>query len=89
MLTDAERDELLIRLDERVYQTHKALFGNGRPGLINDVVRLKEDMRKREIEAAELRGGAAGKRKDALVGSGVLTVILVSVLTAVKEVLGF
>ena len=81
--------DILVETYTLVKQVHTAVYGNGKPGLLVDVVTLKEDMRKRELEADDLRHGVAGKRKDALVGSGVLTVILVSVLTAIKQVLGF
>ena len=88
MLTEAERDELLVRLDERTAQTHKALFGNGQPGIIHRVTVLQEDMRRREAEARDLRDDLPSKKHKALVNSGVLTALLIAVFTAVREVFG-
>ena len=88
MLTEAERDELLIRLDERTGQTHKALFGNGQPGIIHKVTVLEEDMRRRELEAFELREAVPSKKHKALLNSGVLTALLVAVFAALREVFG-
>lgn len=48
MLTDRERDTLLIRMDEQLKEIHKALerdykclHGNGQPGLIQRVQELE------------------------------------------------
>ena len=48
-MTDAERDELLIRLDERTKKIaadlkddYKALYGNGQPGLLSRVQKLED-----------------------------------------------
>ena len=48
MLTDRERDTLLIRMDEQLKQIHKALerdykclHGNGQPGLLQRVQQLE------------------------------------------------
>ena len=48
-MTDAERDELLIRLDERTKKIasdlendYKALYGNGQPGLVSRVQKLED-----------------------------------------------
>lgn len=89
MLTPQERDELLIRIDERTLRSDKALFGNGHPGLVQDVSVLKEDMRRRETEATELRRAVPTKRKRALWDSGALTVILAIVFGAAKMAFGF
>ncbi len=50
-MTDEERDELLIRLDERTKKIkddleddYRALYGNGQPGLL-DRVKMLEDWR--------------------------------------------
>ena len=88
MLTEQQRDELLVRLDERTERADHALFGNGQPGLAKDVAVLKEDMRRREEEARELREAVPSKRKRALWDSGTLTVIMAAALMAVKTVFG-
>ena len=48
-MTDAERDELLIRLDERTRKIasdlkddYRALYGNGKPGLVERVQKLED-----------------------------------------------
>ena len=48
-MTDAERDELLIRLDERTRKIKDdletdfhALYGNGKPGLVERVQKLED-----------------------------------------------
>lgn len=48
MLTDKERDTLLIRVDEQVKEIHRALardykclYGNGQPGLLQRVQQLE------------------------------------------------
>lgn len=48
MLTDRERDQLLIRMDEHVKniedalgRDYKCLYGNGKPGLIERVQQLE------------------------------------------------
>ena len=48
-MTENERDELLIRLDERTQKIQKdleddyhALYGNGKPGLIEKVTKLED-----------------------------------------------
>lgn len=48
-MTDEERDELLIRLDERTQKIasdlkddYKALYGNGQPGLLSRVQKLED-----------------------------------------------
>jgi hypothetical protein len=48
MLTDKERDTMLIRMDEKIKEIHKALerdykclHGNGQPGLIQRVQQLE------------------------------------------------
>ena len=48
-MTDGERDELLIRLDERTKKIlldmkddYRALYGNGRPGLLDRVQSLED-----------------------------------------------
>ena len=48
-MTDAERDELLIRLDERTRKIasdlkddYRALYGNGQPGLLSRVQKLED-----------------------------------------------
>lgn len=88
MLTAAERDELLIRLDERTENMHKALFGNGRPGVLSDVAVLQDEMRRREEEARDLRVAIPSKRRNALINSGLMTTVIVAILTAAKEVFG-
>ena len=87
-MTPEERDNLLIRLDERTARADKALFGNGKPGLVRDVVVLQEDMRRREAEAEDLRGAVPGKRNKALWSSGAITAVMIAVLTAAKEAFG-
>jgi hypothetical protein len=44
-MTQAERDDLLSRLDSRVYEVHKAVFGNGRPGLCDRMTMAEGDLR--------------------------------------------
>ena len=80
--------DLLVETNTLVREMHKALNGNGKPGLIRDVVVLQEDMRKRESEATQLREDVPTKRNQTLVTSGVLTAVLVSILAAVKQVFG-
>lgn len=87
-MTPEERDNLLIRLDERTDRADKALFGNGKPGLVKDVVVLQEDMRRREEEAREIRAAAPGKRNKALWNSGAITAVMIAVFTAAKQVFG-
>lgn len=48
-MTDAERDELLIRLDERTRKIteeldadFRALYGNGKPGLVERVQKIED-----------------------------------------------
>ncbi len=48
-MTDAERDELLIRLDERTKKIkddleddYRVLYGNGQPGLLDRVQKLED-----------------------------------------------
>lgn len=88
MLTDRERDNLLVRLDERTDRISRALFGNGRPGLLSDVAVLQDEMRRREEEARALRVAVPSKRRNALINSGLLTTVIVAILTAAKEVFG-
>ena len=87
-MTPEERDELLIRLDERQAAANLALFGNGKPGLVKDVVVLQEDMRRRELEAKTLRDEVPSRRKKALWNSGALTAVLIPVFMAAKQVFG-
>ena len=80
--------DLLVETNTLVRDMHKALNGNGKPGLIRDVTVLQEDMRRRELEASQLRDSVPSKRNQALVNSGVLTAILVSIMAAAKQVFG-
>ncbi len=95
-MNDQERDTLLMemngtlgRLDERFESTYRAVFGNGRPGLVSAVAVLEDDMRRREAEADELRKAVPTKRSKALINSGVLTALLIAVFTAARTVFGF
>lgn len=85
-MDDTQRDELLISMRGDVSRVVKLLDGNGRRGLVEEVAILKDDMRRRESEADELRAGVPSKRDKALVSSGVLTALIIAVLTAVKTV---
>ena len=90
-MTPEERDELLIRLDERQAAAHKVLFGNGggaREGLVSRVPVLEDDMRRREAEAKTLREAVPGKRNKALWNSGAITAVMIAVMAAAKEVFG-
>jgi hypothetical protein len=93
-MNDAQRDALLIRLDERTARLAKLIEGNGRPGILQDVTILKEDMRQREREADELRGAVPQLAADAKSSaqtratwtSATVSAIIVGVITAVKAV---
>ena len=41
-MNQAQRDELLTRLDERTTQIHRVLFGNGQPGLAQEFEHVRQ-----------------------------------------------
>ena len=85
--------DLLVSTHTMMQELYKVIKGNGRPGLLEKVTVLEDDMRRREQEAAELRTvardlqeGAPSKRNKALVNSGVLTAVLISLFTAIDTI---
>lgn len=73
MLTPKERDALLIRIDERLEHVgaalardYQALYGNGRPGLVERV---------RELEARRDQSDRFGRKYGALVAWCITTII--------------
>ena len=64
-MDETTRDELLIRLDERMAAVHKEIFGNGRPGLLTlqaedraAIRELRSDMEQfttKKVEEVEAR----------------------------------
>ncbi len=44
-MTQAQEEHLLTRIDERVHEIHKAVFGNGRPGLCDRMTMTEGDVR--------------------------------------------
>ena len=79
--------DLLIEISTLVKATHKALYGNGQPGVLHKVSTLEEQMKASIAEAHELRAAVPTKKEKALVNSGILTGILISVFAAIKAVL--
>ena len=59
-MNSTQRDELLIRLDERTARADKALFGNGQPGLQTNVVKLQEEMLDVQRRAPSKKEKSAG-----------------------------
>lgn len=62
-MTDRERDEMLIRMDERLHEIYKALdrdykhiHGNGQPGLLTRVQQL-EDIHANDNKWTKKAGG--------------------------------
>jgi len=60
MLRDAERDDLLIRLDERMEHLLHVVDGNGQPGLIQRVAAIEGA--RTEAQLSRQEAGAAGAR---------------------------
>lgn len=85
-MDEQQRDALLIRLDERTSRIAHLIEGNGHPGMLHDVTVLKEDMRQREREADELRSAVGTKGRVDLVKNGGLTLLLITIFTAIKAV---
>ena len=95
ILNEAQRDALLVRLDERTARLAKLIEGNGRPGILQDVTILKEDMRQRERMEHDLRDNfvpqaqaeaKASAQTRATWTSGLVSAIIVGVLTAAKAI---
>lgn len=52
-MDDNQRDELLVRIDERVARMDKAIWGNGQPGALDNIARLDERTEQLEKELKE------------------------------------
>ena len=81
-----EDHDILVQLATDMKRLLKAIDGNGQPGLLQEVAILKQDMRERQHEAAMLRDAVPSKTRNTAVTSGVITAVMVSVFTAVKQV---
>lgn len=71
-MDEHERDELLVRIDERVQQVHKAVYGNGQPGALNAIAVLQTEM--------EQVKGRAPTKFERFAGGGVVVTLVVSVI---------
>ena len=87
-MNDQQRDDMLTRIDERTQAMNKALFGNGQPGLVQDVAVLKDEMAVRRQKEAALETAVGSKDRKTLATSGILTAIMLAVLTAAQQVFG-
>lgn len=65
-MEDIELGAVLTRLDERTLRMDKALFGNGKQGLIADVVELRTELREVQRDMTKLVEDeiAAAKREN-------------------------
>lgn len=54
--------ELLVRIDEKVGQMHKAIYGNGRIGLEDrvDALEQERDEKKGQLRGLAILGGGGG-----------------------------
>ena len=69
--------DLLVRIDERVDQMHKALYGNGQPGLLMNFATL-------QAEVDEVRSVVPTRAEKRTVAGGMLTLVLFVVALAAK-----
>ena len=76
--------DLLVETHTMTRAIHKAVFGNGRPGLVQDVATLQFDMETRQAEARELRASVAAKRNNATLISAGMTTVLIFVAGIVR-----
>ena len=67
--------DTLVRIDQRVSDIHRAIYGNGRPGLIAEVAALKADM---EMYKADVPSKL--ERRSALAGAVGVVAMLVGVV---------
>jgi hypothetical protein len=84
-----------MRLDDRTARADRALFGNGRPGLISEVAANQQEMNdlKEEMQTAKERATVAehkapSAKERTLVNGGVLTSVIVAVWTAYTQIMG-
>lgn len=88
-MNESERDAILIELRTVVRRIDAAVHGNGggpAEGLVSRVAVLEEDMDQRKAEALALRKDVGNKDFKTLAKSGGLTVVLVAVLSAIRDV---
>jgi hypothetical protein len=86
-MTDSINDhDLLVSIANDVKRVVKAIDGNGQPGLIQEVAVLKQDMRERQHEAEALRQAVPSKTRNTAVSGGVITAVMISAFTALREV---
>lgn len=78
-IADRELRDLLVETHTMTREIHKAVYGNGRPGLIQDVAVLQQDMVRRQDEAKELRENVTSKdRRGALRSAAVSAIVIVA-----------
>ena len=58
-----ERDERLIRIDERVLRLVHVIEGNGQPGLSDDVARQQEKHKSLVDEVDEIKASVPGMKE--------------------------
>ena len=85
--------DLLVEINTQMRRILVLLDGgDGKPGFINDVHVLKEDMRRRELEAQELRDAVPTVKQETLVNarwsSGVIATIVTGIVLGIMKALG-
>jgi hypothetical protein len=80
-LSENERDELLIRMDERTARLIKAVEGNGQPGLLADVAVLKE-------QVADIDKRAPSQKEKVGAWGSIAATAIVVIVTAAKTIFG-
>jgi hypothetical protein len=81
---DTDHD-LLVTIASDVKRLVKAIDGNGQPGLIQKVAILEQDMKERQHETEILRSEVPSKGRNTAVSGGVITAVMISVFTALRE----
>lgn len=81
MMSPAERDALLLRLDERTARTERLLLGNGQPGLVTVVAGNAADIK-------TLKANAPSPRKEKARDWGLVAVVLTGLGALAKGFFG-
>lgn len=76
-MNELERDELLVRLDERTARTERLLLGNGQPGLVQRVSVIEGRIEEAHKAGAKA-GASAGGRRSALITAAILALGVVA-----------
>ena len=80
-MNDAERDALLIRLDERTLREDKVLFGNGQPGVLDRLSKIEQKVNDIDVRTPS-------KKEKLTNWAGLGTALVLGISAALKGVWG-